>query len=94
MATPTNKAAANRAANNTQKIALVPGAKVNFRAGSARAKWYAHLVAHNGKTAQQFAKAALANPPSTPANGKLANKCEPPSGWLRWFVANGYCKVS
>ena len=61
---------------------------------TARAKWYAHIVACNGKTVAHYTKTALANPPSLQPNGKygLANKCEPPSGWLNWASApiNGH----
>lgn len=66
----------------------------NFRANSARAAWYAHLVAHNGQTPAAFCAAALANPPSTPKHGKLANTCEPPTGWLQYFTRNGYATIA
>lgn len=75
-------------------IQLTPpgnGAAVNLR--GARQAWYAHLAAHNGQPAAAFIANALAKPPSTPTRGHLAGKCEPPAGWLRWFVKNGYCVV-
>lgn len=59
----------------------------------ARAAWYAHLCSHNGQTVAAFTAAALATPPSTPGKGKLAGKCEPPAGWLRFFAKHGYCTV-
>ena len=63
----------------------------NYR--GARAAWYAHLVAHNGKPVAAFKKAAIANPPSTPKRGRLANKCEPPAGWLAFFVRQGIATI-
>ena len=77
------------------KIALVPGAKVNFREGSARALWYEHLKAHKGKTVKQFCDAAEKNPPSLQPKGKYGaqNKVEPPSGWLKFFINNGYAEL-
>jgi hypothetical protein len=61
------------------------------KAGTARAAWLAALQASvaQGHTAAQFTAACLANPPSTPKTGKLANTCEPPSGWLRHFKGAG-----
>lgn len=61
------------------------------KAGTARAAWLAALqaAAAQGQTAAQFTAACLANPPSTPKTGKLANVCEPPSGWLRHFKGAG-----
>lgn len=67
------------------------GATVNLR--GARGAWYTLLAQYNGQPAAAFMAAALANPPSTPQRGHLQGKCEPPSGWLRWFVRHGYCVV-
>ena len=60
----------------------------------ARAAWYAHLVAFNNATVAEFTEAAVQFPPSTPAKGKLAGQCEPPAGWLRWFVKHGYATLT
>ena len=76
----------------TSPTITVTNAPANYR--GARAAWYAHLQAHNGKTVAAFTKAALANPPSTPKRGKLANKCEPPAGWLSFFVRQGNATLS
>ena len=73
-------------------VITVTALPANYR--GARAAWYAHLQACNGKTPAQFAAAAIANPPSTPKRGKLANKCEPPAGWLAYFVRSGNATVS
>ena len=68
-------------------IQLVPGAKVNLR--GARALWYAKLFEFAGKPASEYLTACAANAPSVPKSGKA----EPPKGWLRWFVANGYVTI-
>jgi len=75
-----------------QTIALVKGATVpNYR--GARAAWFSHLQTQVGNTPAQFAAAAIANPPSMPKHGKLANTCEPPAGWLRFFVKQGIAVI-
>lgn len=73
-----------------QTIKLVPNVKANFRQGTARAAYWQAIQKYNGKSVAAFAKACAANPPSTPQRGKLAGKQEPVSGWLSWFVRNGY----
>ena len=71
-------------------VNVVPGAKVAFRQGSARAVYYAAFAAHNGQPLATLAAAILANPPSMPKRGKLAGQVEPFAGWVRWFVRHGY----
>lgn len=82
------------AANAPVALALaspLPNSYKLPKAGTARASWLAALqaAAANGQTAAQFTAACLANPPSTPKTGKLANMCEPPAGWLRHFKGAG-----
>jgi hypothetical protein len=92
-----NKAAqvANTGAQATgPRIVLVSkAAPAAAKLRGARAAWYAHLTAQAGNTPAQFAVAALANPPSTPTKGKLAGQCEPPAGWLGWFVRHGFAEL-
>ena len=82
------------AAPAAKKPAVIKVTALPQSYSGARAAWYAHLQACNGKTPLQFAAAAIANPPSTPKRGKLANKCEPPAGWLAFFVRSGNATVS
>lgn len=56
-----------------------------FKAGTARAEWYARLCAYNGKTLAEFTASCVANPPSTPNKGKLAGTLEPVGGWVSFF---------
>lgn len=56
----------------------------------ARKEWYAVLVAHDGKPAEEFLKATKDKPPSLPKKGTP----EPPMGWLRFFIRAGICKVA
>jgi hypothetical protein len=75
-------------------IKISKTAKVNFRKGSAREQYYLRLAKHDGKTVEQFEKSVAASVPSTPKKGKFKGKQEPFSGWLKWFVRNGYCTIS
>lgn len=91
----TQAAQANTGAQGTQAaqgpvIALVPGAKVAFRQGTARAAYYAVFAAHAGQPLSACLQAIAAAPPSVPAKGKLAGQAEPVQGWVRWFVRHGY----
>lgn len=70
-------------------VVVVPANYKLPKANSARGKWLAALQAHNGQTAAAFTAHVLANPPSTPTKGKLAGQCEPPAGWLGYFVRQG-----
>ncbi len=74
-------------------IALVPGATIKFRANSARAVWYEFLTTQVGKTQAEFIENATKKVPSTPKKGKLAEKLEPPQGWLSFFERGGYCTI-
>ena len=78
----------------TQTIKLVKGVKANFRQGSARQLYYAAIVKHNGKGVNAFVKHCAANPPSVPNRGKLKGKQEPVTGWLSYFVRNGYITIA
>lgn len=64
--------------------------KANFRPNSARAAYWQAIQAYNGKSVAAFTTACMANPPSTPARGKLKGKAEPTAGWVSWFNRNGY----
>lgn len=75
-------------------IQVVQGVKTNFRQGSARALYWAAVQAHNGKTVKQFTASVAANPPSMPKRGKLKGKQEPVTGWLSWFVRQGYITIA
>lgn len=83
-------AAATAATGTGPIVQLVPGAKVAFRAGTARAAYYATFAAHNGQPLATLAAAIAANPPSQPKKGKLAGQTEPLAGWVAWFVRHGY----
>ena len=77
-----------------QTINLVKGVKANFRQGSARALYWAVIQQYNGKSVNAFAKAVTASPPSTPNRGKLKGRQEPVTGWVSYFVRNGYITIS
>ena len=78
----------------TQTIKVVTGVKANFRPNSARALYYAAIVAHNGKPVSAFAAAVTKAPPSVPGRGKLKGKQEPVQGWVSYFVRNGYITIA
>lgn len=75
-------------------VQLVPGAKLAFRQGSARAAYYAVFAAHAGQPLSTLAAAIAATPPSQPKKGKLAGQTEPLAGWVRWFVRHGYITLA
>ena len=77
----------------TQTIKINKTVKANFRANSARAKYYEILAAHNGKSLDSFVKAVTKNPPSVPGRGKLKGKPEPVQGWVSYFIRNGFASV-
>jgi hypothetical protein len=56
----------------------------------ARAAWYAALLAHDGKKADDFVTACTKKPPTLPKSGKA----EKPEGWLRYFVREGVAALS
>ncbi len=66
--------------------------KVNVKGASqakyrgARAAWLEILTKYNGKPLVDFVQHVQKNPPSTPKTGKYANVCEPPLGWVRFFI--------
>ena len=65
-------------------------AKFAGRNGSARAAYHARMAEFVGKPLAAFVASCAANPPSTPAKGKLAGKQEPVSGWVSWLTRNSY----
>ena len=65
----------------------------NFRAGSARAEYYAAITKFNGKSLDSFAKSVAAAPPSVPGRGKLKGKPEPIQGWISYFVREGLVEI-
>ena len=74
---------------SVQKISIIKDRKVNFRADTARALYYQTLAAHNGKSAESLLKAWDTKPPKLPKSGKP----EKASGWLAFFVGEGYCEI-
>lgn len=60
----------------------------------ARGAWLNAVKAFNGQTVAAFTASVTANPPSTPAKGKLAGKLEPVGGWLGWLKRNGYITIA
>ena len=56
----------------------------------ARALWYAALLAHDGKSADDFVTACTKKPPTLPKSGKA----EDPRGWLRYFVREGVAALN
>jgi hypothetical protein len=57
----------------------------SFKLGTARHAWYCRLVEYNGQTLEAFTASCTANPPSTPAKGKLTGMLEPVGGWVSFF---------
>lgn len=69
-------------------VLTVTKPKATFR--GARQAWFNVLLAHNGQPANAYLAACAAKPPSLPASGRA----EAPTGWLSWFVRNGYATVT
>lgn len=63
----------------TPKILKV---KQGLKFRGAREAWYQQLVAHDGKTQEEFLKATALKPPSLTKK----NEAEKPSGWLSFFL--------
>lgn len=76
------------------KIKVNPDVKANFRKGSAREAYWEAVRKHNGRTLSAFEDYCKENPPSKPKRGKLKGKLEPTSGWVSWFVRNGYIELA
>lgn len=93
-ATQVQAAVATVLAQQGPQYRPVPGVvnvlKPNATFRGARQAWFNVLVAHNGQPANAFLAACAATPPSLPASGRA----EAPTGWLSWFVRNGYCTVT
>ena len=77
----------------TQKIKIVKTTKVNFRKDTARALYYALLLAHDGQSVDSFVAAAKTKCPCLVPSGKHKGKAEPIRGWIGWFVRNGYVTI-
>ena len=88
------KAAPNAKAAPTTGPVLTVVAQPPKPFRGARGAWWAAVQAHNGKPVAAFVAAVLATPPSTPKVGKLANKVEPPAGWVNWFVRQGLVTIN
>ena len=71
----------------TIKVNTTEAKKAKFR--GARADWLEAIQSYNGKPVAAFCEHVLANPPSTPKTGKYAGQCEPPMGWVRFFIRQG-----
>lgn len=74
---------------STPKISIIKDRKVNIRPDTAREAYYLALVAHNGKSAESLLKAWDTKAPKLPKSGKI----EKASGWLAFFVKEGYCEI-
>lgn len=77
-----------------QIIKVNKNVAANFRQGSARALYYSAICSYNGKSVNAFAKHVAANPPSQPKRGKLQGKTEPVTGWVSYFVRQGYITLA
>ena len=53
-----------------------------YKAGIARAKWFAAVKRHDGKDVDSFMQNATKRPPALTKSGEA----EPPAGGLRYFV--------
>lgn len=82
------------AKTNTGPTIAAGPAKFTGRATSARAQYHARMGQFVGKPLAAFVASCAANPPSTPAKGKLAGKQEPVSGWVSWLTRNGYYSLN
>jgi hypothetical protein len=89
IATLAPKAAPKAAPAAPATLTIVGQPLKPYRTNSARALYWAAFNAHNGKPIATLAAHIAANPPSMPKVGKLANKAEPFSGWLSFFVTQG-----
>ena len=73
----------------TQKVKIIADRKVNFQHDTARALYYDTLAKWDGKPAADLLKKWDAAPPKLPASGKP----EKATGWLSFFVREGYCEI-
>jgi hypothetical protein len=73
------------------KIVVNGKKKPGFRDGSARQLYYAALVAHDGKTKEEFIK--FVEDPATCPRVPKSGKIEKGSGWLNWFKDGEYVKL-
>ena len=65
--------------------------KAKYR--GAREAWLEALVEWDGQTLANFKDHVQSAPPSTPKTGKWAGKCEPPMGWVRFFIREQIVKL-
>ena len=79
---PTTPAAEVQVAPKPTSVLSV---KQGIKYAGARAAWYAVLLAHEGKPAEEFLKATTEKKPSLPKSGVP----EASAGWLRFFTKAG-----
>lgn len=77
----------------TPKVVMIKVLKLDGKFRGARESWYKELVAHDGKPLADYVAKVTATPPSLPTKGKSAGKAEKPSGWISWFVRNGFLSL-
>lgn len=75
------------------KVTMIKLLKTDGKFRGAREAWYKELVAHDGKPLADYVAKVTATPPSLPTKGKSAGKAEKPSGWISWFVRNGFLSL-
>ena len=66
--------------------------KAQYR--GARAAWLERLVEWDGQPLVTFKEQVQLDPPSTPKTGKWAGKCEPPMGWVKFFMREQIVKLA
>jgi hypothetical protein len=83
-------AAAPAAESKTLRLQVV---KKDLKFKGARQAWYERLIAADGKEQSAVLADLEAKRPSVyGSKSKHAGKPEPVSGWVRFFVRNGYVK--
>ena|ERR1700761_185462 len=75
----------NVTAQGTAQPQIIAAVKTGIKFRGARAAWYAVLLQHQGKPAQDFLAATTKAPPSVPKSGIV----EKSSGWLSYFTRTG-----
>lgn len=94
----TSKAApAKSAAKKTapvEKLHVDKEAAAAAKYRGAREAWLEELVKWDGKGVQAFCAHVKENPPSTPKTGKYAGQCEPPMGWVKFFIRQQILTIS
>lgn len=75
------------------KVVMIKVLKADAKFRGAREAWYLELIKHDGKPLADYVAKVTATPPSLPTKGKSAGKAEKPSGWISWFVRNGFLSL-